>query len=50
VDATAASLFVHPNTVRHRLRRFVDLTGLELDTTFGAVAAWWAARSWVARR
>jgi DNA-binding PucR family transcriptional regulator len=49
VDATAASLFVHPNTVRHRLRRFGDLTGLELDSTFGTVAAWWAARSWMAR-
>jgi hypothetical protein len=47
VDATAATLFVHPNTVRHRLRRFHDLTGLELDTTFGAVAAWWLARCWL---
>jgi hypothetical protein len=47
VDATAATLFVHPNTVRHRLRRFRALTGLELDSTFGAVAAWWAARCWL---
>jgi hypothetical protein len=43
-------LFVHPNTVRHRLRRFTELTGFELDSTFGIVAAWWAARSWMARR
>jgi hypothetical protein len=50
VDATAADLFVHPNTVRHRLRRFTELTDLELDTTFEAVAAWWAARSRAGRR
>jgi hypothetical protein len=47
VEATAAMLFVHPNTVRHRLRRFRELTGMELDTTFGAVTAWWAARCWL---
>ena len=47
VDAAAARLFVHPNTVRHRLRRFVEATGLGLDGTFDAVAAWWAARSWL---
>jgi sugar diacid utilization regulator len=50
VDATAATLFVHPNTVRHRLRRFTDLTGIELDSTFGAVAGWWAAHRWATGR
>ncbi len=27
LEATARLLFVHPNTVRYRLRRVVDLTG-----------------------
>lgn len=46
VDATAAALFVHPNTVRHRCRRFEEMTGLHLDASFDAVAAWWALRHW----
>jgi hypothetical protein len=49
VDATAGALFVHPNTVRHRLSRFGDLTGLQLDGTFRSVEAWWAARTWLDR-
>lgn len=47
VDATAARLFVHPNTVRHRLKRFTQLTGLDLDATFEAVEAWWAVTDWL---
>lgn len=31
LEATARSLFVHPNTVRYRLRRVLDLTGLQLS-------------------
>lgn len=50
VDATAERLFVHPNTVRHRLKRFRDLTGLDLDSTFGAVEAWWAVTDWLSGR
>ena len=50
VDATAARLFVHPNTVRHRLKRFGELTGVELVGTFRAVEAWWAVGDWLAAR
>lgn len=50
VDATAARLYVHPNTVRHRLKRFVALSGLDLDGTFAAVEAWWAVTDWLAAR
>lgn len=48
VDATAARLYVHPNTVRHRLKRFTELTGMDLDGTFAAVEAWWAVTDWLA--
>lgn len=48
VDATAARLFVHPNTVRHRLKRFTQLTGMDLDATFAAIEAWWAVTEWLA--
>ena len=50
VDATAARLYVHPNTVRHRLKRFAELTGADLDGTFGAVETWWAVSDWLAAR
>lgn len=46
VDATAAALYVHPNTVRHRLKRFHERTGLRLESPFDAVAAWWLVRTW----
>lgn len=44
VHRTAQSLFVHPNTVRHRLRRFEDATGARLDDISDVVAVWWALR------
>jgi hypothetical protein len=45
VTATAEALVVHPNTVRHRLRRFTAVTGCSTETPFGAVTAWWLART-----
>lgn len=41
VDDTAAALFVHRNTVRNRVARFGDLTGLDIDRTADLVLAWW---------
>ncbi|MFR9794882.1 helix-turn-helix domain-containing protein [Streptomyces sp. MS06] len=47
VAEAAERLFVHPNTVRNRLQRFAEATGVNPNTTFGAVDAWWLCRSWL---
>jgi len=41
VGATAHRLAVHPNSVRHRLDRFQQATGLDLRETDSLVTAWW---------
>lgn len=41
VDPAAERLFVHPNTVRYRLRRYEELTGAELAETEDAFRVWW---------
>ena len=35
ISATAEALFVHPNTLRQRLRRIMELSGLDLRGTTG---------------
>jgi hypothetical protein len=42
MDRTAAALFVHPNTLRHRLRRFEEATGADLSCSEELFAVWWA--------
>ncbi|MHB8340495.1 MAG: PucR family transcriptional regulator [Mycobacteriales bacterium] len=42
VDEAARAGFVHPNTVRHRLHRFEEVTGADLRRTEDLVGAWWA--------
>lgn len=42
VEPAAERLFVHPNTVRYRLRRYEELTGAELRQTEDAFRVWWA--------
>jgi hypothetical protein len=42
IDETAKSLFVHPNTLRHRLDRFGQLTGADLRNTEDVLGIWWA--------
>jgi PucR C-terminal helix-turn-helix domain len=44
VQATAAELGVHPNTVRYRVARFEQLTGCSLRRNEQLVEAWWALR------
>lgn len=40
--ATAAELVVHPNTLRHRLHKFGELTGVSLTSTDAVVELTWA--------
>lgn len=45
--AAAKALFVHDNTVRNRVQRFAEATGIDPLSTFGGVDAWWLCRSWL---
>lgn len=42
VERTATALCVHQNTVRYRLSRFADLTGVDLRAPVSAFELWWA--------
>ena len=42
IDETAKALHVHPNTLRHRLRRFEEATGATLRDPRDLVELWWA--------
>jgi hypothetical protein len=41
-DLTAEHMSVHHNTVRYRLRRYEELTGIDLRDPNRALEAWWA--------
>jgi hypothetical protein len=42
VEEAARRLHVHPNSLRHRLRRFEELTGADLHRIEDIVELWWA--------
>ena len=42
LEATARLLFVHPNTVRYRLRRVTELTGITASDGRGGFTLWTA--------
>lgn len=42
IEPTARSLYVHPNTLRHRLRRFEEITGADLGRSQDLFRVWWA--------
>jgi PucR-like helix-turn-helix protein len=42
IEETARALHVHPNTLRHRLRRFEEATGANLRDPRVLVELWWA--------
>ncbi|MFJ4580294.1 PucR family transcriptional regulator [Streptomyces echinatus] len=48
-DRAAAALFVHPNTLRYRIRGLTATTGLDPARTEDALALWWAVRHLEAR-
>ena len=41
VQDAASRLTVHPNTVRYRIGRFRELTGLDVHRTEDLITAWW---------
>jgi len=49
LESTARTLYVHPNTVRYRLRRITDLTGCPA-TRSRCGSRWWSAASTRRRR
>ena len=42
IDDTARALHVHPNTLRHRLRRFEESTDANLRSATNVMELWWA--------
>jgi len=42
LDAAARTLYVHPNTLRNRLRRFEEITGTSLRDPADLAEVWWA--------
>ena len=44
LEVTAAELFLHVNTVRYRLRRFEELSGMSLRHVDDLVQVWWAVQ------
>ncbi|MEU7908804.1 helix-turn-helix domain-containing protein [Actinoplanes sp. NPDC049118] len=58
LDHTATALHVHPNTVRYRLRRLHELTGVPVvpgeegdrRTVLELLQLWWALRTWLEPR
>jgi hypothetical protein len=49
IDAAARELVVHPNTLRHRLRRIEQLTDADLTKLETLFEFWWALRAHDAR-
>ena len=41
IEETAAAMHLHRNSVRYRVARFRELTGLDIRRTHDLVMAWW---------
>jgi len=46
----ATQLFVHPNTLRYRIRRYQQLAAVDLTDPAEALKAWWALQRFAATR
>lgn len=44
--AAARAAYVHHNTVRNRVHRFSEVTGIDPAGVFGAMDAWWLCLAW----
>jgi hypothetical protein len=42
IEETARALHMHPNTLRHRMRRYEEATGADLKRAADLVELWWA--------
>jgi hypothetical protein len=42
IEDTAQALHVHPNTLRHRMRRFEEATGADMKRAADLIELWWA--------
>jgi DNA-binding PucR family transcriptional regulator len=42
IDDSAKALIIHPNTLRHRIERFQQITGADLRRTEDMIEVWWA--------
>lgn len=42
IHRAAQSLYVHPNTLRHRLERFEEITKADLRNVQDLIELWWA--------
>ena len=47
VAELSRALDVHPNTIRNRVLRFGQVTGIDAASTFGATDAWLLCRGWL---
>jgi hypothetical protein len=50
LQATADRLFVHSNTIRHRLRRVESSLSVDLNSNYIIREIWWALAAWKIRR
>jgi len=50
MEETARTLHVHVNSLRHRLRRYEEVTGVDLKATEARLELFWALQSEAARR
>jgi len=46
IKSSADGMFVHPNTLRYRLRKFEEIIDTDFDNLTSLVEIWWALERW----